>query len=61
MPVASPTAKPATTAMTMPWSMDKVPANTPEAADTEPTDRSNPPAMIISVIPQATTPMMAFC
>ena len=36
-------------------------ATTPDMAPTAPTDRSKPPTMIMSSIPQATIPMIEFC
>ena len=60
-PVTSPTASPARTARVVPWLWETHAAAVDDVAPTAPTDRSKPPAIIMTAIPQATMPMIAFC
>jgi hypothetical protein len=60
-PVTSPTASPARMAGIVPWLSETHAAATDDVAPTAPTDRSKPPTIIMTAIPHATMPMIAFC
>src|SRR5580693_2456715 len=61
VPVTSPTASPTRMARVVPWLSETHAAAVEDVAPTAPTDRSKPPTIIMTAIPQATMPMIAFC